>query len=119
MPQTQNNIILYTDPDGKVSVNVRFAEEDVWLTQQQLAEVYCTTKQNISQHIDNILADNELDADRTVKNFLTVREEGKRQVQRDITYYNLDMIIALGYRVQSPVAVRFRRWATQRLHERF
>ena len=117
MPQTQNNIILYTDPDGKVSVNVRFAEEDVWLTQQQLAEVYCTTKQNISQHIDNILADNELDADRTVKNFLTVREEGKRQVQRDITYYNLDMIIALGYRVQSPVAVRFRRWATQRLHE--
>ena len=117
MPQTQNNIILYTDPDGKVSVNVRFVEEDVWLTQQQLAEVYCTTKQNISQHIDNILADNELDADRTVKNFLTVREEGKRQVQRDITYYNLDMIIALGYRVQSPVAVRFRRWATQRLHE--
>ena len=117
MPEKQNNIILYNDTDGKVNVNVRFAEEDVWLTQNQLAEVYCTTKQNISQHIDNILADNELDANRTVKNFLTVREEGKRKVQRDITYYNLDMIIALGYRVQSPVAVRFRRWATQRLHE--
>lgn len=117
MPNKENNIILYTDTDGKVNVNVRFAEEDVWLTQNQLAEVYCTTKQNISQHIENILADNELDANRTVKNFLTVREEGPRKVQRDITYYNLDMIIALGYRVQSPVAVRFRRWATQRLHE--
>ncbi|MBR1514367.1 MAG: virulence RhuM family protein [Bacteroidales bacterium] len=117
MPNKQNNIILYTDTDGKVNVNVRFADEDVWLTQNQLAEVYCTTKQNISQHIENILADNELDANRTVKNFLTVREEGSRKVQRDITYYNLDMIIALGYRVQSPVAGRFRRWATQRLHE--
>ena len=100
-----------------MSVHTRFADEDVWLTQAQLAEIYCTTKQNISQHIDNILADGELEADRTVKNFLTVREEGKRKVQRDIIYYNLDMIIALGYRVQSPIAVRFRRWATQRLHE--
>lgn len=117
MPNKENNIILYTDTDGKVNVNVRFAEEDVWLTQNQLAEVYCTTKQNISQHIDNILADGELEANRTVKNFLTVREEGNRTVQRDLVYYNLDMIIALGYRVQSPVAVRFRRWATQRLHE--
>ena len=117
MPNKENNIILYTDNDGKVNVNVRFAEEDVWLTQNQLAEVYCTTKQNISQHIDNILADGELEANRTVKNFLTVREEGIRTVQRDLVYYNLDMIIALGYRIQSPVAVRFRRWATQRLHE--
>ena len=89
----------------------------MWLTQQQLADIYCTTKQNVSQHIDNILTDGELDENLTVKNFLTVRQEGKRQVQRDITYYNLDMIIALGYRVQSPIAVRFRRWATQRLHE--
>lgn len=117
MPDKENNIILYTDTNGKVNVNVRFAEEDVWLTQNQLAEVYCTTKQNISQHIDNILADGELEANRTVKNFLTVREEGNRTVQRDLVYYNLDMIIALGYRIQSPVAVRFRRWATQRLHE--
>ena len=73
MPDKENNIILYTDTDGKVNVNVRFAEEDVWLTQNQLAEVYCTTKQNISQHIDNMLSDNELDANRTVKNFLTVQ----------------------------------------------
>jgi hypothetical protein len=113
----ENKLILYKDEEGRVSVNVRFANEDVWLTQQQLAEIYSTTKQNVSQHIDNILADGELEENRTVKNFLTVRQEGKRQVQRDITYYNLDMIIALGYRVQSPIAVRFRRWATQRLHE--
>ena len=113
----ENKLILYKDDEGKVSVNTRFADEDVWLTQQQLAEIYSTTKQNVSQHIDNILADGELEENRTVKNFLTVRQEGKRQVQRDITYYNLDMIIALGYRVQSPIAVRFRRWATQRLHE--
>ena len=113
----ENKIILYKDDDGKVSVNTRFADEDVWLTQAQLAEIYQTTKQNVSQHIDHILSDGELDENRTVKNFLTVREEGKRKVQRDITYYNLDMIIALGYRVQSPIAVRFRRWATQRLHE--
>ena len=113
----ENKLILYKDDEGKVNVNVRFADEDVWLTQQQLADIYCTTKQNVSQHIDNILADGELDENLTVKNFLTVRQEGKRQVQRDITYYNLDMIIALGYRVQSHVAVRFRRWATQRLHE--
>ena len=113
----ENKIILYKDDDGKVSVSTRFADEDVWLTQAQLAEIYQTTKQNVSQHIDNILSVGELDVNRTVKKFLTVREEGKRKVQRDITYYNLDMIIALGYRVQSPIAVRFRRWATQRLHE--
>ncbi len=117
MAEKENKLILYKDDEGKVNVNVRFADEDVWLTQQQLAEIYCTTKQNVSQHIDNVLADGELEENRTVKNFLTVRQEGKRQVQRDITYYNLDMIIALGYRVQSPIAVRFRRWATQRLHE--
>ena len=113
----ENKLILYKDDEGRVNVNVRFADEDVWLTQQQLAEIYCTTKQNVSQHIDNILTDGELEENLTVKNFLTVRQEGKRQVHRDITYYNLDMIIALGYRVQSPIAVRFRRWATQRLHE--
>ena len=117
MSDKENNIILYNDTDGKVNVNVRFAEEDVWLTQNQLAEVYCTTQENISMHISGIYKDGELDANRTYKKFLLVRQEGKRQVQRSIDHYNLDMIIALGYRVQSPVAVRFRRWATQRLHE--
>ena len=113
----ENKIILYQDDNEITRVSVRFADEDLWLTQNQLAEIYSTTKQNISQHIDNILKDGELDANRTVKDFLTVRQEGKRQVQRSVLHYNLDMVIALGYRVQSQVATRFRRWATQRLHE--
>ena len=113
----QNQIILYQDENDITRVSVRFADEDLWLTQNQLAEIYCTTQENISMHIRNIYADNELDANRTYKNFLLVRQEGNRQVQRNIAHYNLDMIIALGYRVQSQVATRFRRWATQRLHE--
>ena len=112
-----NKLILYKDENGKVSVNVRFADEDVWLTQAQLAEIYNTTQQNISLHQKGIYADGELDEEATHKKYLLVRQEGKRQVQREIDHYNLDMIIALGYRVQSPIAVRFRRWATQRLHE--
>ena len=113
----ENKLILYADEEGKVSVNVRFAEEDVWLTQAQLAEIYNTTQQNISLHQKGIYADGELDEEATHKKYLLVRQEGNRQVQREIDHYNLDMIIALGYRVQSQVAVRFRRWATQRLHE--
>jgi len=113
----ENKLILYKDEEGKVNVNVRFADEDVWLTQAQLAEIYNTTQQNISLHQKGIYADGELDESATHKKYLLVRQEGKRQVQREIDHYNLDMIIALGYRVQSPIAVRFRRWATQRLHE--
>ena len=113
----ENKLILYKDEEGKISVNVRFAEEDVWLTQAQLAEIYNTTQQNISLHQKGIYADGELDEKATHKKYLSVRQEGNRKVQREIDHYNLDMIIALGYRVQSPVAVRFRRWATQRLHE--
>lgn len=112
-----NKLILYQDDHGKVNVNVRFADEDVWLTQAQLAEIYDTTQQNISLHLKGIYADGELDVEATHKKYLLVRQEGKRQVQREIDHYNLDMIIALGYRVQSSIAVRFRRWATQRLHE--
>lgn len=114
----ENKIILYKDDDGKVSVNTRFADEDVWLTQAQLAEIYQTTQQNVSLHLQGIYSDNELDDnERTHKKYLLVRQEGKRKVQREIEHYNLDVVIALGYRVQSPIAVRFRRWATQRLHE--
>ena len=108
----ENKLILYKDDEGKVNVNVRFADEDVWLTQQQLAEIYNTTQQNISLHQKGIYTDGELDESTTHKKYLLVRQEGKRQVQREIDHYNLDMIIALGYRVQSPIAVRFRRWAT-------
>ena len=113
----ENKLILYKDEEGKVSVNTRFADEDVWLTQEQLATIYQTTQENVSMHITNIYTDNELDKEGTYKKFLLVRQEGKRQVRRNIDHYNLDVIIALGYRVQSPIAVRFRRWATQRLHE--
>ena len=114
----ENKLILYKDDEGKISVNTRFADEDVWLTQAQLAEIYQTTQQNVSLHLQGIYGDKELDDDeRTHKKYLLVRQEGKRKVQREIEHYNLDVIIALGYRVQSPIAVRFRRWATQRLHE--
>ena len=113
----ENTIILYQDDNEITRVSVRFADEDLWLTQSQLAEIYCTTQQNISQHIDNIYKDGELNMEATNKKFLLVRQEGNRQVKRNIDHYNLDMIIALGYRVQSQVATRFRRWATQRLHE--
>ena len=105
-----NNIILYQDDNEITRVSVRFADEDVWLTQNQLAEIYDTTQQNIALHIKNIYADKELsDDESTHKDFLLVRQEGNRQVQRNIVHYNLDMIIALGYRVQSQVATRFRR----------
>ncbi len=113
----ENKIILYQDDNEITRVSVRFADEDLWLTQKQLAEIYDTTQENISLHVSNVYADGELDEDRTYKKFLLVQTEGKRQVRRNIDHYNLDMIIALGYRIQSQIATRFRRWATQRLHE--
>lgn len=112
-----DNFLIYQDENDITKVSVRFENDDIWLTQNQLAEIFDTTKQNISQHISSIFKDNELDAERTVKKFLTVQTEGTRQVKRNVDHYNLDMIIALGYRVQSQVATRFRRWATERLHE--
>ena len=115
--KNDNNLIIYQDDNGLVKVNVRFADEDVWLMQGQLAEIYDTTQQNIALHIKNIYADKELADEATHKKYLLVRQEGNRNVQRNIDHYNLDMIIAIGYRVQSQVATRFRRWATERLHE--
>lgn len=96
---------------------MRFAEEDVWVTQVQLAEIYDTTRQNIGQHVENIYKDGELPREGTIKKFFIVQQEGARQVHRELDHYNLDVIIAIGYRVQSPVATRFRKWATARLHE--
>jgi hypothetical protein len=115
--QNENGIILYQDEDGITRVSVRFADDDIWLTQNQIAEIYDTTQPNISQHIDGIFKDGELDAGATHKKFLLVQTEGNRQVKREISHYNLDIIIAIGYRVQSQIATRFRRWATERLHE--
>ena len=117
MENKTNEIIIYEDKDGITKINVKFMNEDIWLTQNQIAEIYKTTQQNISQHINSIYKDNELLPDSTNKKFLLVQQEGNRNVRRNIDHYNLDMIIALGYRVQSDVAVRFRLWATKRLHE--
>ena len=110
----ENKLILYKDENGRLTVNVRFDDEDVWLTQAQLAEIYQSSKSNISEHLTNIFADKELDLDSVVRKFRTTATDGKNY---QVMHYNLDVIIALGYRVQSPIAVRFRRWATQRLHE--
>ena len=115
--KNDNHLIIYQDDNGLVKINVRFADEDVWITQGQLAEIYDTTQQNIALHIKNIYANKELTDESTHKKYLLVRQEGSRNVQRNIDHYNLDMIIALGYRVQSQIATRFRRWATERLHE--
>ena len=114
---TDNKVILYQDDNGLTRIDVRFAHEDVWLNQEQLAEIYATTQQNVSQHIKNIYNDGELSEEATHKKILLVRDEGNRKVNRDIDHYNLDVIIALGYRIQSQVATRFRQWATRLLHE--
>lgn len=114
---TNNEIIIYEGDGGKPRIEVRMSGETVWLTQAQLAELFDTTKQNVSLHIKNILEESELTRQSTVKEFLTVRAEGDRKVRRSVEHYNLDMIISLGYRVKSDIATRFRQWATARLRE--
>lgn len=115
-----NKIIIYQDDNEVTRVSVRFADEDLWLTQKQLAEIYQTSVSNVSEHIKHIIEDGELDREVVIRDFRITTQhgaiEGKTQT-RDVAHYNLDMIIALGYRVQSQIATRFRRWATQRLHE--
>ena len=98
MQDKENKLILYKDENGKVTVNVRFADEDVWLTREHLAEIYATTPQNISLHVGNIYEDNELEEEATRKKFFLVRQEGSRNVKREIDHYNLGMIIALGHK---------------------
>ncbi|MBR0036986.1 MAG: virulence RhuM family protein [Bacteroidales bacterium] len=110
----ENKLILYKDEEGRVSVNTRFADEDLWLTQAQLVEIYQSSKSNVSEHLTNIFADKELEYDAVVRKFRTTAADGKNY---QVLHYNLDVVIALGYRVQSAVAVRYRRWATRILHE--
>jgi hypothetical protein len=112
-----SEIIIYEGADGEPSIEVRVEGETVWLSQVQLAELFGTTKANISIHIKNIFEEGELTKDATVKEYLTVQIEGNRKVSRDIEHYNLDLIISVGYRVKSQVATRFRQWATMRLRE--
>ena len=111
-----NEIIIYQSENNKPKIEVRLENETVWLNQLQLSELYGTTKQNVSLHIANILRDNELN-NSTVKKILTVQKEGRREVSREIEHYSLDMIISIGYRVNSKTATTFRQWATERLRE--
>jgi hypothetical protein len=112
-----NDLILYTTEDGRSQIKLRALEDTVWLTQLEMAELFDATKQNISLHLKNIFEDGELDAAATVKESLTVQIEGSREVQRPVTLYNLDAILAVGYRVRSPRGVQFRRWASTILKE--
>lgn len=117
MEKSNGDIIIYNTEDGSTKIDVKIENETVWLSQQQMADLYNTTKQNISLHIKNIFDEDELSEESTVKEFLTVQKEGNREVERKVKYYNLDMIISLGYRIKSKVATNFRKWATERLKE--
>lgn len=110
-------LILYTTADGRSQIQLRTENQTVWLTQLEMAELFDATKQNISLHLKNLFEDGELDAAATVKESLTVQIEGSREVQRTLTLYNLDAILAVGYRVRSPRGVQFRRWASTILKE--
>ena len=109
--------LIYQDENGIAQVNVRFEGEDVWLTVEQMMELFDASQQDVSYHINQIYSDGEQEPERTHKKFLLVRQEGNRSVHRNISHYNLDMIIAVGFRVKSQVATRFRKWATRHLHE--
>lgn len=113
----QGEIVIYQSENGDTKIDVRFIDETVWLTQQQIADLFNSSRTNIVEHIKHIYEEGELDEISTCRNFRQVRIEGNRQVSRDIPFYNLDLIISLGYRVKSKIATQFRRWATNRLKE--
>ena len=110
-------IVIFKTSENNVSIDVRFEGETVWLSQQQMADLYQTSRTNIVEHIKHIYEEEELDADSTCRNFRQVQKEGNRNVSREIPFYNLDMIISLGYRIKSKIATQFRQWATKRLNE--
>lgn len=112
----QGEIILY-QPNETVKLDVRIEDETVWLTQAQIVELFQSSKANISEHIKNIYEQEELEESSTVRDFRTVRQEGKRQVVRNLTYYNLDAIISIGFRVNSKRGIQFRQWANSVLKE--
>ena len=110
-------VVIYTADDGNTRIDVNFIDETVWLSQPQMAELFKTSRTNIVEHIGNIYDEGELDKNSTCRDFRQVRKEGNRNVSRDIPFYNLDMIISLGYRIKSKIATDFRKWATERLKE--
>jgi hypothetical protein len=111
------NILIYENQNGNIKVDVRFEDESIWLSQAQICELYGKAKSTISEHIKAVLEDEELDKNSTVRNFRTVQLEGKREISRDIEYYNLEMIIAIGFKVRSSTGTKFRIWANQKLKE--
>ena len=117
MDKSTNKFVLYTSPSGEVRVDVFLEEETVWLTQKAMAELFQTTPQNITIHLKNIFEEGELSEAATCKNYLQVRKEGERTVERNQKFYNLDAIISVGYRINSSKATQFRIWATNTLKE--
>lgn len=115
--ESKGNIIIYQSEDGKTHIEVRLDDKTVWLTQQQMADLYQTSRTNIVEHIKHIYEEKELTEEATCRKFRQVRMEGTRLVERELPFYNLDMIISLGYRVKSSIATKFRQWATTRLTE--
>ena len=112
-----NEIIIYQTPDNTTQIEVKFEKETVWLSQAQMIELFDSSKANVSEHLKNIFQSDELNRDSTVRKFRTVRKEGNRNVSRDIEHYNLDVIISVGYRVNTQRGILFRQWATQRLQK--
>jgi hypothetical protein len=110
----ENKVIIYTTNDGKTKLDVKLEDETLWLTQTQMCELYQTSKSNVSEHIKHIFEEGELNEDSVVRKFRTTAADGKQYL---VLHYNLDMIIALGYRIRSIIATRFRQWATERLKE--
>lgn len=117
MSDRPTEFLLYVAEDGQTRIDVRVQDETVWLNQLQLADLFQTTKQNVSLHIKNVFKEGELEPTATVKDYLTVQTEGRRTVSRAVAHYNLDMIIAIGFRVRSPRGTQFRQWANTRLGE--
>ena len=115
--QNNNEILIYQTENGVTKIDVTFRDETVWLTQQQMAELFQTSRTNVVEHIKHIYEEGELEEDSTCRKFRQVRKEGNREVSRELPFYNLDMIISLGYRIKSIIATNFRRWATERLKE--
>ncbi len=116
-PRTDSEFLLYQTEDGRTRLEVRLEKDTVWLTQAQMAELFQTTPQNMTLHVKAIYAEGELEESATCKDYLHVRQEGKRSVSRQLKHYNLDVIISVGYRVKSHRGTQFRIWATQRLRE--
>ena len=115
--QNTGDIIIYQTEDGLTKINVKLDNDTVWLNQQQMAELYQSSRTNVVEHIKHIYEEGELSEESTCRKFRQVRLEGNREVNRELPFYNLDMIISLGYRIKSAIATRFRIWATQRLKE--